>query len=195
MGSADGISALVVVEVLGAGQEDGCHYFVANVAGRVGVVCVLQFFLLVSEVFFFAEEGVGSAFCGGGWDEGSQCGAEAGKSAAIRWLLRTVLAGGLEGGFESGGDVAGVQLGPFIVVGLPERFTLERREVAKTGWHGISDVGSLCARLRGEVWARRERRVEGERRATGGAVEVFLSKQWCDFGAVLCLRLSDVEIG
>ena len=78
MGDADGISALVIVEVLRAGQEDRGHDFVANVAGRVGVVCVLQFFQSISQGFFFAEEGVGSAFCGGGGEEGCQCGAEAG---------------------------------------------------------------------------------------------------------------------
>jgi len=78
VGSADGISALVVVEVVRAGQEDRGHDFVANVAGRVGVVCVLQFFQFVSQCFFFAEGGVGSAFCGGGWEEGGNCGAEAG---------------------------------------------------------------------------------------------------------------------
>jgi len=129
VGSADEISGLVVVKVLRAGQENGGHDFVANVAGGVGVVCVLQFFHSASESFFFAEEGIGSAFCGGGGEEGCQCGAEAGKSAGVRWLLRAVLAGVFEGRFERGGDVAGVQLGPFIVVGFPERFTLEWREV------------------------------------------------------------------
>jgi hypothetical protein len=44
-------------EISGSSEENGFHYRVAKVARGVRVVCILQFFQLVSESFFLAEFG------------------------------------------------------------------------------------------------------------------------------------------